>query len=276
MDEQTNNFTDDLYIPKVSIITVCFNSICTITDTIESVIHQSYPNIEYIIIDGYSTDGTVDIIRKYEKNIVKWVSEPDKGIYDAMNKGIRMATGEIVGIINSDDYYVDSDTVSSIMTAYKDNHNVDIIYGDVKYLDLDKGITYINKSLDDPSKFRFGTMPICHPATFVTMKTYNDIGLFNENFRNSSDYEFILRCIRRGKRFVKVNKVLTAMRSGGASTNYLKTFSETRDINLMYGCSAFIAWSAFIESVIKTTLVNIFGKNKLLTWMYSRHKTNTN
>lgn len=259
-------------MPKVSIITVCYNSVCTITDTIESVIRQSYPNIEYIIVDGDSTDGTVDIIKKYEKNIAKWVSEPDKGIYNAMNKGIRMATGEIVGIINSDDYYADTNTVLSVITLYRENHNAEIIYGDVKYLDIDKGITYINKSLDDPRKFKFGTMPICHPATFVTMKTYNDIGLFNEIFQNSSDYEFILRCIHKGKAFVKVNNIFTLMRSGGASTKYLKTFSETRNINLMYGCNIFIAWIAFIESVIKTIIVNLLGKTRLSTWMYYRIK----
>ena len=154
--------------PKVSIITVCFNSTKTIRDTIESVISQDYPNIEYIIIDGGSSDETVAIVKEYTDRIAVIVSESDRGIYDAMNKGVALASGDIVGMLNSDDVYMNEHAVSELMKTMQDART-DSVFADlviVDPIDLGKILRYYDSSYFTPSKFRFGWMP-AHPTFFV-------------------------------------------------------------------------------------------------------------
>ena len=158
---------------KLSLITVTFNSAGTIKDTIENVLAQTYEDYEYLIIDGASKDGTVDIIKSYEplfKGKMKWISEKDKGMYDGINKGIRMATGDVVGIINSDDFYHRADIFSIINKAFEESPSVQSIYGDVRFVrpdNLDKTVRYYSSKNFKPSKFRWGWMP-AHPTFLHT------------------------------------------------------------------------------------------------------------
>jgi len=219
----TNSLNDQ---PKVSIITVCFNSAKTIRDTIESVINQTYGNIEYIIIDGGSTDGTLDIIREYEPYIAKWVSEPDEGIYDAMNKGIRMSTGEIIGIINSDDYYA-LDCITSVVHTIINDPKIDVVYGNLVICDEEGNLLYHIKSEVDMKKDLFKIMTVFHPTMFIKKLVYETEGLYNDKYLISADYDLLFRVVRKNYRIKNLDKDLAFMRLGGISTtNYYQAAKE--------------------------------------------------
>lgn len=218
---------------KVSIITVCFNAAATIEQTIQSVINQSYgiENIEYIVIDGESKDGTIDIINKYRDKISYFVSEPDKGIYDAMNKGISVATGEIIGVLNSDDWY-DVQAIENVALCFEENET-DIVYGNIKRVEIDETISGVKKAglMSDIWYF----MTIWHPAVFVKKEIYMILGGFAKNFMIAADYEFILRCYSKKVRFTYLDKELTYFRSAGVSNiKHMKCAEETNSITLMY------------------------------------------
>ena len=159
---------------RISIVTVTWNSAATLRDTIESVLKQDYPNLEYIIADGLSKDETVNIIKEYEPKFngrMKWFSEKDKGMYDAMNKGIKMATGDVVGIINSDDFFHRTDVISKVAEAFEQDKSIEVVYGDVRFVndgDLDKTVRYYSSKNFALWRFRFGFMP-AHPS-FYTYK----------------------------------------------------------------------------------------------------------
>lgn len=179
---------------KVSIITVTLNNQDTIKSTIESVINQTYSNIEYIIIDGGSADATIDVIKKYEGKIAKWISEKDDGIYDALNKGLRFATGDIVGFLHSDDIYDNNNIISLIVNAFKNNNN-EIVYGDLVYVykeDANKIIRYWRAGEYKYERISKGWMPP-HPTFFARKELYDKYGCFNSNFKIAADYELMLR-----------------------------------------------------------------------------------
>jgi len=205
---------------KVSIITVCFNSAKTIEDTINSVLNQDYLDIEYIVIDGGSNDGTQDIIQKYHENIASWVSEPDLGMYDAMNKGIARATGEIIGILNSDDVYISTQVVSQLINAMNDA-KADIVFADLILVDpnnLNKVLRYYDSGRFKPSRFRWGWMP-AHPTVFVKKKYYDKVGPFALDYEIAADYEMLIRILAIVKApFAYLPKAVVRMRAGGAST----------------------------------------------------------
>ena len=205
-------------IPLISIITVSYNAVKTIEETILSVLNQTYHNIEYIIIDGGSTDGTIDIIKKYQDRISYWVSEPDKGIYDAMNKGIAKANGELIGIINSDDWY-ELDAVQNVVLEF--NNTRPAIYHGGLNIVKDDIVFYISKASIKIKRLKKG-MVINHPATFVCKKIYDEIGVFSTSYKIASDYDFILRAFMKGYEFKSINKVLANFRIGGVSTNINK------------------------------------------------------
>lgn len=186
---QTNN-------PKISVITVAYNAARVIEKTIQSVINQTYSNIEYIIIDGGSRDGTLDIIKKYEDRISYWISEPDKGIYEAMNKGIIRATGDWINFINSGDSLVNKEVIDQFIGLH--DTNADIIYGDTMNSIEEMDISYIQKPAlieSIESKMVFG-----HPSSFVKAKLMKD-ALFDTTFRSSADYNFFLHCYRSNRIF---------------------------------------------------------------------------
>jgi glycosyltransferase involved in cell wall biosynthesis len=211
----TNSLNDQ---PKVSIITVCFNSAKTIRDTIESVINQTYDNIEYIIIDGGSTDGTLDIIREYEPYIAKWVSEPDNGIYDAMNKGIKMATGDIIGIINSDDWYA-LDCISSIVHTFITDPKIDVVHGNIVICDEDGIMLYHIKSEVDIKKDLYKRMTVFHPTMFTKKAIYETEGLYHDKYLIAADYDLLFRVVRENYRIKNLDKELAFMRLGGISNS---------------------------------------------------------
>lgn len=205
---------------SVSIITPVFNSENTVEFTTKSVLNQSYPNIEYIIIDGGSTDGTLDIIEKYKDKITKFISEPDKGVYDGMSKGIKFATGEIIGILNSDDVYA-SENVIELVIKTMEEKNVDCCWGDLVYVDRknpDKIIRYWKSSEHEEGKFKTGWHPP-HPTFFVKKWVYEKYGVFNLDFPISADYELMLRFLEKYKiKSCYIPKVLVKMRIGGQSS----------------------------------------------------------
>lgn len=184
----------DIVQPKISIITVCYNSVKTIERTIQSVLMQQYENLEYIIIDGGSTDGTVDIIKKYESKISKWISEPDKGISDAFNKGITLATGELIGIINSDDGYLEN-AFNYVIASYE--KGTDIYRGNIIFWNTDTDSKIIEKpTLNMP--YSGWKINVCHQAVFISRKAYEKYGYFNENYKYNMDFDLILRFEKNG------------------------------------------------------------------------------
>lgn len=195
-----------------TLITVCYNSEATIRQTFESVLHQTYKNIEYIVVDGESTDSTLEIIKEYEslfEGRMKWVSEPDKGIYDAMNKGIRMANGELVGIINSDDYY-ELTAVEDMMSTMSDEP-YQILYGFLRT--LNDGVER-NISIGSHLFLREGM--IGHPACFVTKQLYDELGAYDTQFVSAADYDFMLRMAENPEvQFKPVYKLIANFATGG-------------------------------------------------------------
>ncbi len=208
---------------KISIITVSFNSASTIEDTLKSVISQDYKNIEYIIIDGGSTDGTLDIIDQYKNNIKTIVSEPDKGIYDAMNKGIELSSGDVVGILNSDDIYENNKVLSLVNDAF--TINVDAVYGDIEYVDrlnLKKRLRLWKAGEFKSNSFKWGWMPP-HPGFFIKKSKYNEFGTYQLDLGSSADYELMLRMIAKRKIKLKyIPEIITKMRMGGVSNKSVK------------------------------------------------------
>ena len=207
---------------KVSIITVCYNSEKTISDTIDSVINQSYYDIEYIIIDGNSTDRTLSKISKFKKNISKIISENDDGIYDALNKGIRLATGDIIGILHSDDAFYDSDIIKKIVKIFTSKNTVDLLWGDVVFINKNNKIkrVYSGKNINRKS-FKIGIMPP-HPSVFIKADVYKKYGSFNTKYKIASDYDFLYRLIVLNKiKCYYIPCILVKMKLGGLSNKSL-------------------------------------------------------
>jgi len=203
--------------PKVSIITSVLNGADTIADTIESVIQQQYNNIEYIIIDGNSSDNTVPIIRRYGDKVDILVSEPDQGVYDAMNKGIKLARGDIIAILNSDDVYADS-TVVGQMVNFMETTLVDAAYSNLVYVDRDD--TGRIKRFWNPGEYKKGAFlkgwTIPHPTFFCRREVFEKFGLYNTKFQIAADFELMMRFVEKHK--IKVDylpKAIVKMRTGG-------------------------------------------------------------
>jgi glycosyltransferase len=209
---------------KISIITATFNSAKTIEDTIKSVLGQTYSDIEYIIIDGGSTDGTMDIVDKYKDKIAKIVSEKDGGIFDAFNKGIKLATGDVIGILNSDDFYADNSVVKNVVEKFMSS-GTDTVYGDLVYVDpieTSKVRRHWKAGEYNRSKFKTGWMPP-HPTFFVKNSLYDRYGVFNTWMKISNDYELVLRFLyKNNASTVYIPKVLVKMRAGGNSDGSIK------------------------------------------------------
>jgi glycosyltransferase len=203
---------------RISIITAAFNSSATIRETIESVRMQRGVKVEHIVVDGGSLDDTIDIVRSYP-HIQKTVSEPDKGIYDAMNKGIAMAEGDVIGILNSDDLYHDQEVLQKVCAVFSER-DVDVAYGDLVYFsagDMDKVVRYWKAGRYREGLFKWGWMPP-HPTFFVRRQAYERYGLFNLDIGTSADYELMLRLMHiHALRWAYIDRVLVRMREGGAS-----------------------------------------------------------
>lgn len=197
---------------KCTIITVCYNSKSTIRQTFESILHQTYYNIEYIVVDGGSTDGTLDLIKEYEplfEGRMKWISEPDNGIYDAMNKGIYMASGDLVGIINSDDYY-EPDAVENMLSAME-NEPYQILYGAVRTIN-----NGMEQNIAIYSHMFLRESMIAHPGCFITKQLYDELGVYDTQFISAADYDFMLRMAEKPNvHFKPVYKLIANFATGG-------------------------------------------------------------
>lgn len=208
---------------KISLITVVYNAENTIADCIESVIGQNFRNIEYIIIDGASTDGTIQIIEKYKHHLTHFVSEPDKGIYDAMNKGINLATGDVVGILNADDFFADNTVLSTIVDAFS-KKNTDIIYGDLDYINTGGKVIRKWRSGEFTStSLNLGWMPP-HPTFYCKRHLFEKYGLYSLNYGTAADYELMIRYLYVNKLTTYyLNKVIIKMKTGGKSNKSLNS-----------------------------------------------------
>jgi glycosyltransferase involved in cell wall biosynthesis len=209
---------------KVSIITVVFNGVSTIKHCIESVLNQDFDSIEYIIIDGNSNDGTRELIESYGSKIHKFLSEPDKGIYDAMNKGIKLATGDFIGILNADDFYANNSVISEIVKAVKINDS-DACYGDLNYVDARDESVITRKWVSGkykPNSFLMGWMPP-HPTFFLKRTCYQKHGNFRLDMGSAADYELMLRMIyKHGIKLAYIPDVIVKMRTGGVSNSNIQ------------------------------------------------------
>ncbi len=215
---------------KISIITVAYNSESTIQDTMESVLSQTWSNYEYIIVDGASTDKTLSVIHEYEKRFkgrMRYFSEPDSGIYDAMNKGVKMATGDVIGFLNSDDFYTSNDVLSTV-AKYLESDNYDAIYADIHYV-FNKSIhhceRYYSSRFFRPWLMRFGLMP-AHPSFYCHRTVYQKYGLHDTQYKIAADFDILFRFIYIHRIKTKyVPKDFVTMRLGGASTNGYTSWS---------------------------------------------------
>lgn len=205
----------------ISLITTTFNSAATVCDTFESVLRQTYTDIEYIVVDGGSKDNTLDLIHSYEPRFggrMHWISERDKGLYDAMNKGIKMATGDIVGILNSDDFFTSDDVLETVV-RYIDS--VDAVFADIHFVKpsaLNKCVRYYSSRSFRPWKLRFGYMP-AHPSFYVRRQIYVDYGEYSLEYKLAADYEMMVRLFCKARiSYRYINKDFVTMRTGGAST----------------------------------------------------------
>lgn len=208
---------------KISIVTVSYNAAATIKDTIESVLSQEDIELEYLIVDGESKDDTVTIVESFGDQIHQFISEPDKGIYDGMNKGVAMATGDVIGILNADDMYADEKVLKDILTQF--DSGVDAVYADLVYVDEKDTSKVTRRWVSKPYKegaFKKGWMPP-HPTFFVKREVYEKYGNYTMKLRSAADYEFMLRVIHKHKiSLAYLNRVIVRMRVGGESNASLK------------------------------------------------------
>ena len=223
---------------KISIITITYNSAKTLQRALESVRSQKYDEIEHIIVDGASTDGTVEIIKAYAEKKpsagrqkpleVHWVSEPDNGIYNALNKGIRMATGDVIGFLHSDDVFKSPDSIGHIAAALQSS-NAQVAYGDLQYINGNHVVRRWKSNSFSPRSLKYGWMPP-HPTLYCRKEVYEQTGLYDEWFRISADYDMILRIFAAGYNSVYVPEVLVCMSWGGASNKDTKArLSKTQE-----------------------------------------------
>lgn len=205
---------------KISIITVAFNAAHTIADTLESVAGQTHSEIEHIVVDGASTDGTLDVVRRHGQRVARLVSEPDHGIYDAMNKGIRLATGDVIGFLNADDMYPDTGVLARV-SAVLEREKLDALFGDAEFVSFarpDQPVRRYRSERFRPDRIAWGWMP-AHPTLFLRRRVYERFGMFRTDYRIAGDFELVARMFHGGTlRYRHIPEVLVRMRTGGVST----------------------------------------------------------
>lgn len=206
---------------RISIITVCFNAGATIRDTIESVRSQTFDDIEYIVVDGGSGDETLAIVAEYADVVSKVISEPDQGIYDAMNKGISLATGDVVGIVNSDDVLFDSDVITKIANVFQENGACDAVYANLVYVKR-SNLDAVTRTVIAPTfglwKIRFGFI-IPHPTFYVRRELFSRLGNYKLDYRVAADFELMARFLLSEIRIIRIPITVVKMREGGISSN---------------------------------------------------------
>ncbi|AWK06807.1 glycosyltransferase [Flavobacterium crocinum] len=231
---------------RVTIITVCYNRKNTIEKAIKSVLDQNYDDIEYIVIDGNSKDGTKEIIESYKDRISHYISEPDKGMYDAINKGLKLATGDVIGLMHSDDEFYDNNVVSRIALRFKHSHNIEGIYGDGVYVSNDQKERLIRNRIGggfNLKKIKSGWLPL-HPTVYLKKSVIDKNGLYNLDFKIASDTEFLLRYLYKHEiKMSYINIYIVKMRMGGMSTSFKRAFEVLKEDYRIYKYHGLTAYS---------------------------------
>lgn len=226
---------------KVSIITSCYNREITIQSAIESVLSQDYPYIEYIIVDGASKDGSMSIINKYSDRIATIICEPDRGMYEAINKGIRVATGDIIGLLHSDDFFYAKDTISQIVAEYEKT-NADLIYGNGLFVDFNNTSLIVRNWISGiytKSKVRRGWLPL-HPTVYIRRECFGKWGLYDESFKIAADSDFLVRYLYETNiKVAYLNEYIVRMRMGGLSTDRKRMKQKWREDFKLYRSHGF-------------------------------------
>ena len=233
-------YTNITETPKISIITVCRNSAATIERTIQSVLAQSYPNIEYTIVDGGSTDGTLNIIERYKHHIHTFISEPDRGVYDGMNKGVALATGEWIHLLNSDDHYIDRDALINVIGhLLPDRTNYSVL------------VREYDGVLADACRFPYQwwklyiSAKLPHPSMIISREQYQAIGQYDADLRIASDHDFILRMLKKYPANF-IDYPLVAMDQAGLSATHLElAYREFMLVTIRHGMPKFLAWCVY-------------------------------
>lgn len=240
-------------MPLVSVVTVVRNGAAHLCETIESVIKQNWPNVEYIVIDGESTDGSVDIIRSYEQQIDYWVSEPDNGIFDAMNKGIALTHGDLIGLLNADDWY-EPDALETAAKAYHEKAVPGVYYGDKHFVQVDMGLSFNFRA----SLAFWRGMTICHQAMFVHREVYARIGSYDLNYRLAADFDFLVRVINNEIPLIPLDQYVVNFRDNGASSKAL--IRGNREIGAVlrkaFGCFSSIYMKNLLLTAYNLTSVS--------------------
>lgn len=241
---------------KISIITSCFNRVTTIGKAIESVLSQDYNDIEYIIVDGASDDGSLEVINKYRDKVSVVISEPDNGMYEAINKGIQAATGDFIGLMHSDDVFYSPNVISKIVSKLEDD-SIDIVYGNgvfVGNLNSNKIIRKWISGKYKKSKIRNGWLPL-HPTVYIRRKCFDEMGLYDESFQIAADSDLLLRYFYEANfKISYINDYIVKMQMGGLSTDKSKIkikWSEDLRLYRLHGFNPY--WSLFFKIISKTT-----------------------
>ena len=211
---------------KISLITVVYNRAATIERTILSVLQQTYPHIEYIVVDGASTDGTLSIIHQYSHRIHQIISEKDKGVYDAINKGIQRGTGEIIGVLHADDSFAHNDVIKNIAEAFANHQDIDCLFGDIAFVDKtnpEKILRYYASSIFHPDRFNLGIIP-AHPSFYCYKKFFDQHGLYRTDLEIAADFDLLLRLLKIHQlRYIYLPQRMVNMHLGGKSTSGIKS-----------------------------------------------------
>jgi len=246
---------------KISVITVCCNAAATIASNLQSVARQGYPHVEHIIVDGASNDGTVEIVRRHADLVDHWVSESDAGIYDAMNKGIAMAKGDVIGFLNADDVYAHDDVLSKVAEQFRDE-DLDCCFADLVFVKNDRVVRSYSSARFTPERIAWGWMP-AHPTLYVRRALFEQFGMFKTDYRIAADYEFVARVLGRHRcSYRYVPDVWVKMGMGGVSTrNWKSRWILNREI--VRGCR---------ENGIRTNLFKVLSKFPLKLLELVRHE----
>lgn len=259
--------------PKISIITITYNSERTLEETIQSIVSQEYENLEYLIIDGGSKDHTLDIVNKYRDKINTIISERDKGISDAFNKGIERATGDIIGIINSDDCLC-MGALSEIANAYKPD--LDVYRGNLIIWNENTGEKLMARpSMIFPVKSRIKC--VCHPSTFISSKAYKKWGVYNTDYKYMMDVDILYRFYRNGASFLHIDKNLAQFRLGGVtSNNWKRKREELKAVLIGNGCHSLYVYYRLYEfsfyHILKNAAFNMFGEDLVRKYRYPTYE----
>lgn len=237
---------------KVSIITTCYNREQTIGDAIDSVLAQTYPDIEYIVVDGASKDDSWNIIKKYQGEITKAISEPDHGMYEAINKGIKMATGDIVGLMHSDDFFYSNDTIAHIVKIFEDTH-ADVVYGDGLFVDMQHKNNIVRNWISgtySKAKVKHGWLPL-HTTVYIRRELFDKLGLYDDSFRISADSDLLVRYLYDNTLDVAyLHEYIVKMRMGGLSTDPEKAKRKWKEDLRMYRKHNLPAYRTLIRKII--------------------------